>query len=183
MQSKNRKLSPKEKIFVDEYLKHLNATQAVKAAGYKVKDAAAKGSQILRKGNIQAYVKKAMQNRERRTEITQDRVLSEIAKVAFSNIGDIMDWSDAGIRLRNSNDLSKDQKAAISSIKEKVTDGEGFSTKTLEVRFHDKIKSLELLAKHLGLLDGSGKPQVEDNRFTRTDAILSIAEGIAKNAG
>ena len=183
MQSKHRKLSPKEKIFVDEYLKHLNATQAVKSAGYKVKHPREKGSQLLAKGNIKSYLADKMAKREKRTEITQDLVLSEIAKIAFANIGDVMEWNQFGVTLKDSKSLSRDQKAVISSIKERKQEGEGFSTTSLEVKFHDKIKALELAAKHLGLLDGSGKPKDTENRFTHTDAILSIVEGIAAKAG
>ncbi len=173
------KLAPKEKLFVDEYLKHFNATQAVKEAGYKVKHPREKGSQLLAKGNIQAYVAEKMAKREERTHITQDMVLKEIAKVAFANIGDVMEWNSYGITLKSSEELTRNQKAAICSMKERKTEGEGFSNTSLEVKFHDKIKALELAAKHLGLLDGSGRETGEENRFSHTDSILSIAEEIA----
>ena len=82
------RLTEKQKRFVDEYLIDLNATQAAIRAGYSVNRASELGYQLLQKTTVCAEIQKRRQDRERRTEITQDKVLEEIGKVAFHDAGD-----------------------------------------------------------------------------------------------
>lgn len=79
-------LTPKQKRFVDEYLIDLNATQAAIRAGYSKRTAEWIGPQLLGKTHVSEAVTERMRARELRTEITQDRVLQELAKIAFSDI-------------------------------------------------------------------------------------------------
>ena len=69
----NYKLTPKQKLFADEYLIDLNATRAYKAA-YKSckKDETANvnGSKLLRNTKVAKYIEERMNERSRRTEIT-----------------------------------------------------------------------------------------------------------------
>ena len=81
-----KKLTEKQKRFVEEYLIDLNATQAAIRAGYSPKTANEQGTQNLAKLSIQDAVAKAMAERSRRTGINQDRVLQELAKLAFVKI-------------------------------------------------------------------------------------------------
>ena len=81
-------LTPKQKIFADEYLIDLNATRAYKVAYPSCKKdeaAAVNGSKLLRNTKVAEYIQERMKEREKRTEITQDMVLQELAKIAFSN--------------------------------------------------------------------------------------------------
>lgn len=71
-------LTAKQQRFVDEYLIDLNATQAAIRAGYSAKRADAIGYENLRKPEVAAAVEAAMQDRAKRTEITQDYVLQTI---------------------------------------------------------------------------------------------------------
>lgn len=79
---KDTKLTDKQAAFVREYLIDLNATQAAIRAGYSPKTAKEQGAQNLTKLNIQEAISKAMQKREKRTEITQDYVLNGLKTVA-----------------------------------------------------------------------------------------------------
>lgn len=72
------KLTPKQKVFVAEYLKDLNATQAAIRAGYSERTAQEQSSRLLSNVIVKAAVEEAMQRREKRTEITQDYVLGGI---------------------------------------------------------------------------------------------------------
>lgn len=83
-----RKLTPKQKAFVSEYLIDLNATQAAVRAGYSKKTAGAIGGENLEKPEIQEAIQKATYKRSERTEITQDKVIAEIAKYAFKDASD-----------------------------------------------------------------------------------------------
>lgn len=84
-------LTAKQKAFVDEYLVDLNATQAAIRAGYSEKTAYAIANENLTKPEIAKAIQKAMENREKRTEITQDRVVQEIADNAFRPASDAQD--------------------------------------------------------------------------------------------
>lgn len=84
-------LTEKQKAFVREYLVDLNATQAAIRAGYSKKNADRIGPELLGKTCVSAAVSEALQKRAERTEITQDKVLEEIARYAFKEASDALD--------------------------------------------------------------------------------------------
>ena len=87
-------MNSKQQRFVEEYLIDLNATQAAIRAGYSPKTANVIGCENLSKPEISNAISRAMAERSRRTGISQDRVVQELAKIAFVNITDIsMTWS------------------------------------------------------------------------------------------
>jgi phage terminase small subunit len=88
-----------------------------------------------------------MAERSRRTGISQDRVIAELAKLAFVNPYDVIDPSDASIR----EDASPDDLACIQSVKVKRSTNEFGSSEEREVKLYDKKASLELLGRHLGI--------------------------------
>ena len=137
------KLTPKQQRFCEEYLIDLNATQAAIRAGYSHKNADKIGSELLGKTRVSEEIAKAMAERSRRTGINQDRVLLEIAKLAFVNIADVVDLDNASVR----NDASDDDLACIQSVKIKPNE---FGTER-EIKLYDKKANLELLGKHLGM--------------------------------
>lgn len=163
------KLTPKQKIFVDEYLVDLNATRAYKVAYpscKKEETASVNSSRVLRNAKVKEYIDKRMKDRQERTEITQDNVLKELAKIAFANgsdfakvveksymkpkldksgnpTGELEEVVYKTVEIINTEELPEDKKAAISGIKE---------TKFgIAVESCDKVKALELLGKHLGM--------------------------------
>ena len=141
------KLTEKQQRFVDEYLIDLNATQAAIRAGYSVKTAREQASQNLTKLNIQQAISEKMAERSKRTGVNQDRIVLELAKIAFVNAADVIDSDDATIKAG----ATADDTAAIQSVKVKVIptkEGEGVER---EIRLNDKLKALELLGKHLGM--------------------------------
>lgn len=141
------KLTDKQQRFVDEYLIDLNATQAAIRAGYSVKTANEQGAQNLAKLSIQTEISRKMAERSRRTGVNQDRVVMELAKIAFVNATDVIEIEDATVK----DGATADDTAAIQSVKVKVIptkEGEGVER---EIRLNDKLKALELLGKHLGM--------------------------------
>lgn len=91
-------LNDRQKRFCDEYLIDLNGTQAAIRAGYSAKTAAAIGAENLIKPNIQSYLKQRLNDREQRTEITQDMVIKELRDVAFAEAAD---YTDAKLKYSN----------------------------------------------------------------------------------
>lgn len=91
-------LTPKQACFVQEYLTDLNATQAAIRAGYSAKTADRIGPELLGKTCVSNAIQKAIKDREKRTQITQDSVLAEIGKVAFHKASDT---SDSDLKVTN----------------------------------------------------------------------------------
>lgn len=145
-----------QKRFCDEYLIDLNATRAYKVAYpncKKEETARANGSRLLAKANIQIYVTEKIKEREQRTEITQDMVIKELAKIAFLDIRKL--YTENG-QLKNITDIDSDTAGAISSLEtleeyERYGDDREKIGDTQKVKLLDKTKALELLGKHLGM--------------------------------
>lgn len=140
------KLTEKQKRFCQEYLIDLNATQAAIRAGYSKKTAKEQGAQNLSKLNIQKQIQKAIKERENRTEVTQDKVLKELAHLGFSNIKDFIESSHEGyIVFKDMDKISFEEAKAIESVKA------DYKNNKVEFKLHSKTKTLELLMKHLGM--------------------------------
>lgn len=176
------KLTPKQKRFVDEYLIDLNATQAAIRAGYSEKSASRIAVELLNKTQVSEEIQTAKKNRQKRAEITQDMVIKELAKIAFSNgsefarvvekpvlglMGEpVLDQDGNPILCQRvemvlTDELTDDQRAAIAGIKE--------GKNGIEVSTCDKVKALELLGRHLGIFEDKvkmetiGPVQIIDN--------------------
>lgn len=150
-------MTKKQKRFVEEYLIDLNATQAAIRAGYSPDTAQQMGSENLSKPVIKNAIDKAIADQSRRTGINQDRVIQEIAKMAFLNPVDVIDMDEATIK----GEANRDDTACIASVKVKVIPGEGGNITEREVKTYDKLKALELLGKHLGMF--TDKLKMEGN--------------------
>ena len=139
-------MTEKQKIFADEYLIDLNATRAYRKAYPSVKrdeTAAQAGSRMLRNVKVAAYIQERMQERQKRTEITQDRVLQELAAIAFAKATDYAEVKDDCVKVKDTEELDEQQIRAIAGIKE--------GKFGIEVKLNDKEKALELLGRHLGM--------------------------------
>ena len=143
-------LTPKQKIFADEYLIDLNATRAYKVAYPNAKKdevAAAAATRLLRNVKVAAYVQKRMDERAHRTEITQDMVLQELAKIGFADVTDFVTIEEKGVyctvKVKPTDQMPRDKLGAIAGIKE--------GANGIEVKLNDKGKALELIGRHLGM--------------------------------
>lgn len=143
-------MTKKQKIFADEYLIDLNATRAYRVAYPSVKkDETAKsaGSRMLTNVNVAKYISERMQERQQRTEVTQDMVVKELAAIAFARATDYVEIRNNGVYstvvIKPTADLSDQQIRAIAGIKE--------GANGIEIKLNDKEKALELLGRHLGM--------------------------------
>lgn len=140
-------MTEKQKRFCDEYLIDLNATQAAIRAGYSPDSAGDIGSENLKKPDIRARIDKAIAEQSKRTGVNADRVVRELAKIAFVNAPNAVNLNDATVR----KDADPNDTAAIASVKVKTIPTEGGLGVEREIRFADKTRALELLGKHLGM--------------------------------
>jgi phage terminase small subunit len=143
-----KKLTPKQRRFVEEYLIDLNATQAAIRAGYSEKRANAIGYDLLTKTDIENAIHAAKEKRSERTGVTADRVVKELARIAFVDTRQIFTWGPGGVNLRPSDELDDDEAAIVAEVTETRSENGGGSIK---VKRFDKLKALELLGKHLGM--------------------------------
>lgn len=173
-------LNDKHKRFCEEYLVDLNATQAYLRAGYRVSErvAAVNALRLLAKPEVQVYLARRRQELQKKTEITQERVLAELAAIGFANGSDfarivekpLMDIATGipvvdrltdkpktyqDIELINTSDLSEEKKKALAGIK--------YGKYGIVVEACDKVRALELLGKHLGLFEPRDVEQPTDN--------------------
>ncbi len=149
------KLTPKQKRFVEEYQIDLNAKQAAIRAGYSKKTAQEQGSRLLSNVKVSEAVAEACAKRSAEAGLSADRVLQELACIAFS---DLRNCLTAGGNLLNPQDWDDNTAAAISSI-EVVSNSRGVKDENgcEEIEYVHKIKTwdknaaLEKLGKYFAL--------------------------------
>lgn len=187
-------LTPKQERFAAEYLIDLNATQAAIRAGYSAKTSSSQGERLLRNVEVSKAIQAAQKAREQRTHITQDRVLQELARIAFFDIRKL--YRDDGT-MKDPHEMDADTAAALASIevKEELERGDvdeeleaqphGGALKrkrgelvagyTIKAKVFDKGSALQLAMRHLGMLNDrlgisapGGGPIEVVSRVTRT---------------
>lgn len=161
------KLTPKQRLFVQEYLIDLNAKQASIRAGYSPANAEFQGHQLINNPKVKYAIELAMYEREQRTKVTQDRVIQELAKIAFINPTDVVNSYDASLH----NGATREDTAAISSIRVRRIPSKNGMGIEREIKLHDKIRALDLLGKHLGLFN--------DKLNITADAVVRIVDDLS----
>jgi len=157
----DKKLTPKQKQFVREYLIDLNATQAAIRAGYSAKTANEQCARLLANVSIQQAVQNAQSKRAERTEITQDWVLKRLASIVEVPLTELCGWNPSGITLRDSEGMPAEAIASIKKITERMgADGNS----SLSVEQYDKMRALELIGRHLGMFSDKIDVEITDKR-------------------
>lgn len=166
------KLTPKQSRFVDEYLVDLCATKAAIRAGYSRHTAGQIGEENLKKPGIAAAVQERMRSRANRTAITQDMVVAELARIAFANIGDVLDKDGA---VKSFGEVPSAILSAIAAYDETriMADGRKIGVQR-RVRMHDKLAALNMLAGHLGM---GNSPVGQDDRDDPIKRLVMQAQG------
>lgn len=152
-------LTPLQEAFCHEYLIDFDAGQAYVRAGYKARpDFAAKnGSRLMGDPKIIMRIQELIEQRARVTDVTAERVILELGRIAFSDLRNYMSWDEYGAAWRASEKLSDDAAAAIAEIYETERDMEdGGTYRTKRFKLHDKMTALRELAKHTGISGPAG---------------------------
>ena len=163
-------MTEKQERFVEEYLIDLNGTQAAIRAGFSPKTAAEQACRMLKRRQVKDAIDRAMAERSKRTGITQDRVLRELARLAFVNPADVMNLNEAIVM----DEASIDDLAAIASVKVKTIPTEDGDIVEREVKLYDKNKSLDMLNRHLGIYNDKleVKNEGEDKKLDAISELL-----------
>jgi phage terminase small subunit len=173
-------LTPKQRIFIMEYLRDFNATRAAMAAGYSKKTAYSIGWELLRKPEIKAAIQNYNESLMDGVGLNAQRVLMEYMKIAFADITDYVEFGqkeedvlglegdpvfdpDTGetkkyrynyVSFKNSDEIDG---TLVSEVKQ-GKDG-------VSVKLHDKTKALDVLTKYMDLLPDKHKRMVEDEKL------------------
>lgn len=158
-------LAPKRRKFVREYVKSLNGTRAAIKAGYSPKSAAQEANRLLSNAQIRAAIAKAEARQISRSDITADRVLREVARLAYFDIGALVAADGRPIPVQK---LPADVRACIASIEfiprrlPGLKPGDPDIVEYVhKIKAHDKNPNLERLMRHLQLLGSDTEPPAD----------------------
>lgn len=160
------RLRPQQALFVQEYLKDLNATQAAIRAGYSRKTAQEQGSRLLSNVMVAKAIEEANANRLERVSYNADTLLADLLEQHKADLADLFAPDGS---MKPIHDWPKVwRQGLVSGIEvEEIFEGEGEGedkTKAGQVhklRLSDRVKRLELIGKHIGV--GAFKEKVEHN--------------------
>jgi phage terminase small subunit len=128
----------------------LNGARAAIRAGYSPKSAQEQSSRLLSNIKVKAVLQEAIKAREQRVEMTADRVLLELRRLAFFDIRKI--FKDDGT-LKRVIDLDDDTAAAIMSVEMVEIGADGQLSISKKFKASDKKGALELAMRHMGMLN------------------------------
>lgn len=150
---KQSELTPKQRLFCDEWLIHRNATRAyLKAYGGQYDSARVEGCKHLTKPNIRAYLDQKLSEIEKKYEMNLETCISGLSRIATANMMDYIN-NDGTVDLSV---LDHDQAAAIQEITVETYEertGRGDETETVKrvkLKLYDKRSALLDLGKHFG---------------------------------
>lgn len=138
-------LTTKQERFCQEYLIDCNGTQAAIRAGYSPAYANTQASKMLALEEIKKRIEELQADRQLRTEIKADRVVNELALIAFSNISDFIEVVDSFPVVKSLENIDPEKMKAIKTIK---TSRDGSVT----IELHNKLGALVELSKIMGLV-------------------------------
>lgn len=155
---KKNGLTPRNLKFIDNYINTGNATRSYIDAGYSPNGADVSSIRLLGNASVIEEVEKRRAEIAKRNDITSDKVINEIAKIAFANSEDFFDWDEQEVELipdsgvfvkkgvalmKTSEHLTRKHKACIKSIEEKQHG--------VKLELYDKQKALDSLKQYLGV--------------------------------
>ncbi len=149
------RMNSRHEVFAREYVKDLNGTRAAIAAGYAKKSAHVTASQLLRNPKVQAMVASLTKNHADKLDLDAEKVLSELSRMGFSNILDYVKVTKEGDAYVDLSNLTREQVAAIQEITvDEHMEGKGKDARKVKrtrLKLVDKIRSLDLLGRHIKL--------------------------------
>lgn len=151
-------LSDQQRRFADGILQGRTQRDAYANAGYKARGASAdaNAARLLKNAKVAAYLAEKRAKLEKKAEINAERVLRELARIAFADIRNLFTWDEERACYIPSRELTDDEAAAISSVKSKTVrytreDGTEEERIELELKTYDKLSALEKIGKNLGM--------------------------------
>lgn len=145
-------LTARQERFVEEYMIDLDAKNAAIRAGYSARSAKTLGPRLTKMKNVAARIEEEKARRARRTGITAERVLRELAQLAFFDASKCLGMLNGD--MEKMEELERET-ASIAAFK--------IGKAGIEIRFHDKTRALELLGRHMGIFreENAGREAIQ----------------------
>lgn len=134
-------INEQRKRFAHEYLIDFNGKEAAIRALYSVKSAKVIAAQLLGDPEVMVYIRELTSKQNNDIDITAARVLKELARLAFHDVGSYYKLVKGKEVLKNLSELTRDQRAAIVE----------YDPKAKTMKLSAKDGSLDKLGKHLKL--------------------------------
>lgn len=146
-----RKLTPKQERFIEAYTSSLNASASARAAGYAARRSDVAGSRLLANPAIKRVLAARKARQVERADVSAERVLLELKRLAYANPAMLFDSEG---HLKAPHTWTAEEAACVAGfdVVKSASRGDGLVDLILRIRFWDKTKSLEMLARHLNLL-------------------------------
>lgn len=146
-------LTPKQEAFATGIASGLSQAEAYrqaypKAQSWKDETVWSKASTMAKDDKVQARIQELRGKAAEANEVTIERIVAEVVKVAFANQRDLMAWGPQGVKLKSSDELTDEQAAAVSEVSESTSATGG----SLKLKTHDKLGALRFLAELKGFL-------------------------------
>lgn len=142
-------MTPKQAKWYGEYIKDFNGARAARAIGVPEKSAAVFAARMLRNDKVSAAVDAWRKRQCEKQEITAERILNELMKLAVFDPGNLYDEDGNQIPVAKLDDVTR---AAIASVEDECTQGAPYvTTRKQKVKFADKGLNLERLGRYLKL--------------------------------
>ena len=148
-----KKLTDRQRRFVDEYPVDCNASRAAIRAGYSPNAAEKAGYRLKKTPAVREALDAAFEAKRQGAEVDRERIIRELARIAFADISEFAAWDEQGLSFREAAALSPEQTACVAEVAESGTGG----AKRLRIKLHSKTKAIEALCRLLGLYDEKGK--------------------------
>ncbi len=156
-------LKDKMEMFCQEYIgrANLNATEAARLAGYSQKTAKQMGTENLSKPAIRDRISFLQRATMRKLEVTPERIMAEVAKIAFASLGDFIKVQADGTGYIDLKDVTPEMFAALESYEitelppfKTVENGEEVVREVLKikVKLNSKLDALEKLMRRHNLV-------------------------------
>lgn len=140
------KMTVKEELFAQNYIKTGNASEAYRlsynAKKMLDKTITEKSSRLLKKDNISARIKQLQDKLAEKHDISKERILKELKCILNADIKDYVYFDGVELKFKSFDDLTEAQTKAIESIK--------MGRNGLELKLHGKNWTVERICKMLG---------------------------------
>lgn len=164
-----------ERVFCEEYIIDFNGAQAFLRARAKVMPkrkavknttAKVKASRLLTSDNLQIFLQRLIRSQaEARAKaeanagqtLTRDQIIDHLKAIALSDISDYVEWH----KTVSGEDNIEGTTLVLKSLDEmtntwaisKLTSSHGKYGPSFRIELHDKLTALQLMMKHLGMID------------------------------
>ncbi len=151
------RLTPKQKAFCQQFLLDLNGKQAAIRAGYSARTAEFQASRLLSLVKVQQFLQQLQTEARKRTDITKDEILAELASILRAKITDYLNFDGKKIQFKDFADLPESQIKAVEGIRQ--------TRHGIELKLHGKAWTTERICRILGF----ESPQALDVNLDRLD--------------